>query len=275
MIEQAVILAAGRGSRMGSLGDAQAKCLVEVDGRSLLEWNLRALAASGIANVLVVTGWQADSVADAAFRFAEPLGLRLHLTHNARWADTGPLRSLQCAAESLANAASLMLYGDCAYATRTLSAACAGYQSGLRVPGDRLWSQLWTLRFDDPLLDAERWRSHGEVLQEIGGRAESLRAERAQFMGLLLVDPPAWARVEARVRTWQMHPPATLIDRLDITALLARLLADGEPITCVELAGGWIEVDSQQDLSRISHAWRTASAAHPFAHRLSAEQPRQ
>ena len=40
---RALILAAGRGSRMGPLGDVRPKCLVELDGRPLLDRQLAAL----------------------------------------------------------------------------------------------------------------------------------------------------------------------------------------------------------------------------------------
>ncbi len=52
-----MLLAAGRGKRMRPLTDATPKPLLEVHGKPLLEWPLRALAAQGITHVLVNTGW--------------------------------------------------------------------------------------------------------------------------------------------------------------------------------------------------------------------------
>jgi 1L-myo-inositol 1-phosphate cytidylyltransferase len=56
----AVILAAGYGSRIAALG--RPKPLVEVAGRSLLEWSIRQAAAAGIGHFVVVTGHQAEQV---------------------------------------------------------------------------------------------------------------------------------------------------------------------------------------------------------------------
>ena len=50
----AVILAAGRGSRLGALTDLSPKCLTIVAGRTLLDWMLDALSQSGIEQVLIV-----------------------------------------------------------------------------------------------------------------------------------------------------------------------------------------------------------------------------
>ncbi len=54
---QAMLLAAGRGNRMRPLTDATPKPLLEVHGRPLLEWPMRALATQGVNRVLVNTGW--------------------------------------------------------------------------------------------------------------------------------------------------------------------------------------------------------------------------
>lgn len=53
---QAVILAAGRGSRMGTLTESKPKSLLEVAGRSLIEYGLDALPDS-IGEVIVVVGY--------------------------------------------------------------------------------------------------------------------------------------------------------------------------------------------------------------------------
>src|SRR6185503_13206340 len=53
---RAIILAAGRGSRMGQLTAEIPKCLVQLGGKPLLEWQTGALRAAGIDRIAVVTG---------------------------------------------------------------------------------------------------------------------------------------------------------------------------------------------------------------------------
>lgn len=67
-IEKAIILSAGKGSRLHPLTDDQPKCLLEFSGKSLLEWQLDALEASGIGEVVVVTGFRDDLVEAVAAR---------------------------------------------------------------------------------------------------------------------------------------------------------------------------------------------------------------
>jgi MurNAc alpha-1-phosphate uridylyltransferase len=75
-----MILAAGRGERMRPLSDHTPKPLLEVHGRPLIDWHLRALAGAGVQDVVINTAWLGE-------RFVERLGdgsrwgLRLHWSH--------------------------------------------------------------------------------------------------------------------------------------------------------------------------------------------------
>ena len=59
---KAIILSAGQGSRLGHLTDDKPKCLIEFGGRSLLDRQLDALAANGVDDVVVVTGFRDDQI---------------------------------------------------------------------------------------------------------------------------------------------------------------------------------------------------------------------
>jgi choline kinase len=69
----AVILSAGQGRRCLPLTAVVPKCLLRLHERSLLEWQLDALARCGIAEVTVVTGFASEQVERAlAARTAPP-----------------------------------------------------------------------------------------------------------------------------------------------------------------------------------------------------------
>ena len=61
----AVILAAGLGRRIAGRANGRPKSLLELDGRSLLDRELHALAAAGFEDVVVVTGHAAPAMRDA------------------------------------------------------------------------------------------------------------------------------------------------------------------------------------------------------------------
>jgi len=84
---QAVILAAGLGSRLTSATGGKAKALVEIGGRPLILHQLEALADHGVGPVLVVLGHQADEL-------QRVIGDRAEVILNDRFAETNSLYSL-------------------------------------------------------------------------------------------------------------------------------------------------------------------------------------
>ena len=59
---QAVILAAGQGSRLRPLTDHRPKCLVEVRGKPMLQYQLEALCEAGVRRCVIVVGHHAEQV---------------------------------------------------------------------------------------------------------------------------------------------------------------------------------------------------------------------
>ena len=65
---KAIILSAGQGSRLGHLVDDRPKCLIEFNGRSLLDRQLDTLEACGVHEAVVVTGFHDELVDEAIGR---------------------------------------------------------------------------------------------------------------------------------------------------------------------------------------------------------------
>ena len=59
---RAIILSAGQGSRLLPLTQQLPKCLIDLAGRSMLEWQLRALDQMGVAEAVIVTGFHPEFV---------------------------------------------------------------------------------------------------------------------------------------------------------------------------------------------------------------------
>ena len=62
---KAIILSAGQGSRLGHLVDERPKCLIDFNGRSLLDRQLDTLEESGVHEAVVVSGFHDDRVEEA------------------------------------------------------------------------------------------------------------------------------------------------------------------------------------------------------------------
>ena len=228
---RAVILAAGRGRRMGASTRDRPKCLIDIGGRSLLDRQLAAFRSAGVDDVGVVTGWRADRFAD----------LPVTTFHNPAWSSTSMVDSLARARPWLRTESVLVCYGDILVAPGDISLVSRSPAS-ITIAYDPNWLAQWRRRFVEPLDDAETLRLDpaGRVT-DIGGRPHRLSDVEGQYIGLLKLDPVGWARIEAAVPT---------TGRRDMTAVLARLVAtDVGAVHGVAIEGPWHEFDLEHDLA--------------------------
>lgn len=242
---KAIILAAGRGSRLGDLTASQPKCLARLLGKPLLEWQLEALAAAGVDDIVVVRGYRAECLVDS----------RYVVLDNADWAHTNMVETMACAADILRCESCLVLYSDIIYHPDIVRSMLSA-KGDICIAYDTLWEALWRLRFTDPLSDAETFREEDGELQEIGNRADSLADIRGQYMGVLRFTPAGWNAVSRLFDGLDRADRA----RLDLTALMQRLLAGGQRIQCCAVAGRWCEVDSVSDIQTYEAAIEAASS---------------
>jgi L-glutamine-phosphate cytidylyltransferase len=231
---RAVILAAGRGSRMGHLSDNRPKCLVELEGQPLIKRQLAALRRGGVDEIGVVRGYRADMIALPGLTYFT----------NERWAETNMVMSLAAAAAWLRSGPVIVSYADIFYCNE-LVRGLADAPGQLVVSYDRAWRRLWSRRFQDPLTDAETFRidASGQLL-EIGGKTSNIEDIMGQYMGLLKFTPSAWSAVEALLSTLDESTRS----RLDMTGLLRRLINGNDfSINTFGTEGQWGEIDNPDD----------------------------
>ena len=98
-VTEAVVLAAGCGSRLESQSQGVPKPLVEVAGKRLIERTIGALAFAGVTRVVVVTGFRAG-VLQEGLRSVQVPGVVIDTVVNERWEEPNGL-SLYCARDAL------------------------------------------------------------------------------------------------------------------------------------------------------------------------------
>ena len=98
----ALIMAAGRGSRLGSHTEERPKALVDLGGISPLEWQLDLLASRGVERVVIVTGYRAPAVVAVAQRRAAGR-LAIEVVWNPFWPITNVASSAWFARDRLSD----------------------------------------------------------------------------------------------------------------------------------------------------------------------------
>lgn len=258
---QALILAAGRGSRLRELTDDRPKCLVPLAGKPLLRWQYDALRAAGARQVLVVRGYLAERLVPEAAGL--PSGA-FATVDNPRWAQCNMLASLLCAGPWLdatfagGETEVVVSYADIVYPAERVRALCAqGGSHPVALTYDTQWEALWRIRFADPLSDAESFACRDGLLCDIGRKPCGLDDIHGQYMGLLRLTAQGWQTISAVCREL-----GEAVDRTDMTTFLRLLLSRRIPVAAVPVAGRWCEVDDQDDL----HAYESRLAQGGWEH---------
>jgi choline kinase len=237
---QAVILAAGRGSRLGDLTSDRPKPLLPLAGVPLLQRLLASLREAGLAPVTIVTGYRAGLIAAHA-----PGCVTIR---NPRWRHTGIAASLLAAADAgtLARDDTIVTYADIVAEPAVFTAAVRAPAAPVCVPVNTGWLPLWQARMPDPLRDAERLiLGENGTLLDIGGIPRSLDQIHAQFMGIIRLSPPGAASLAGFYRHARGRRESAA--RWDTTTLLASWLRAGGTAATVPVPGGWLEVDTPAD----------------------------
>jgi choline kinase len=234
---QAVLLAAGLGSRLGPLTQQIPKALIAVGGRPLLAHAVAFARAAGADTITVVGGFGFSQVAAEVAR----LGLPVRLVENSAFRD-GNLISLTAARPFVEDADQLLLMNvDHIYrpAIAALAAAPAADVTAF-VDTDR------TLGADDMKVERD---DTGRVRRI----AKTLAHWDAGYVGMTKVPRAAaaryWATVDAAL--------AAEGRVIHVERVLARLADAGTPPECRDISGhGWLEVDLPDERDRADEAVR-------------------
>ena len=237
---KAVILAAGRGSRMKQLTDEQPKCLVKLRGKPLIEWQLAAIRGAGITDIAIVTGYKKGLISK----------YKLYEFYNMRWFETNMVTSLACAKKWLQTEPCLISYSDIFYETSAVHSLIHS-SAKLAITYDPNWLTIWKKRFEDPLLDAESFLiDSANQIVEIGNKPDSVDEVQGQYMGLLRITPESWKQIASILATL----PKNARDQISMTSLLQNLIQYRNfQIIGVPYEGEWGEIDSHSDLEKFNN----------------------
>jgi choline kinase len=229
---KAIILAAGRGSRMNSLTDLLPKCRTILHGKELIQWQFDSLSSAGVEEIAVVRGY-----------LAETFDYNVNYFENEKWSETNMVSSLLAADSWLQHYDCIVSYSDIVFSDDAVKRLIESL-GDVAITFDPNWRELWTRRFEDPLIDAETFKLRNGFVAEIGGKASTIEEIEGQYMGLIKFTPEGWRQVASFLGSL----PNEMIDSMDMTSLLQNLIQLGIKITASPIRDRWFEVDSESDL---------------------------
>ena len=238
---RALILAAGQGSRLRPLTNDKPKGLVEFAGLSLLQRQIDTLKVCGIKNIQIVTGFCAEQI--------EQLGQST--CHNRDFANCNMVESLFCAEEFMATNEDLIIaYGDIVYQTDNLLKMLQS-QADIALMIDKQWHKLWSLRFEDPLVDAETLMINERgYITEIGNKPDDMTQIQGQYTGLIKINATKVSDFIGFYRNLNrnMDYDGKCFEQMYMTRYIQLLIDHGWQVSAIEVNSGWLEVDTLSDL---------------------------
>ncbi len=235
---KAVILAAGKGTRMRELTSDVPKPMLRVHGRPILEHIISGLAGAGIRDVFIVTGYKAETI-ETFFGDGRRLGVRL--SYGRQPVQDGTGKAPEIAKEFVGSDDFLLTYGDILVKPET-------YQQMVRRFGEDEFSGLVTVTGSQDVtqgglnfFDAQ-FRLTRLIEKPTPAQLEDLRRD-----GLLKPGQTAWYNAGIYIFRPVVFEFTARLQKsprgeYELTDALNALVAAGHPIAGMQIEGRWVDV---------------------------------
>ena len=236
-----MLLAAGRGTRLGDLTRSVPKPLLEVGGRPIVVRILDGLIAAGICEVTIVTGYLAG-VLEAELGNGAGSGLDIRYVRQA--ALDGTARALSLAREHLGDGPFLFAWGD------------------IVVRGENYGHVLRASRFADAVIAVNEvddpWAGAAVYVEQDAGGALLVRrivekpapgtsGTRWNNAGFGVLGPAIWPMVDA------LEPSPR--GEYELPRAIQKLVESGARVVAVPVEGPWFDIGAPESLDAARRAF--------------------
>ncbi len=239
-----IILAAGEGTRLRPLTLNNPKCLVELFGKSILQWQIDIFNDFQIKNIIIVKGY---------------LEKKINLPNityyiNEKFSTTNMVETLFSARNEM-NESIIISYGDIIFEKNVLNELLTS-QADISLVVDTNWLNYWKQRFKEPLDDAESLVIDDEGnISSIGQKIKKLDQAQAQYIGLMKFQGKGLEQLKSfyeQSKALSKSGKNPLNPNLDfnksyMTDLLQGMINNGIKIKAVPIKNSWLELDSYND----------------------------
>jgi dTDP-glucose pyrophosphorylase len=237
-LRKAVILAAGRGKRLGALTDARPKPMIPVCGVPVLEHIALGLKGAGLTEMLMVVGYRAEAI-ESHFGDGARLGVRIAYAFQEHPGGTGAALALGeafSAGESV-----LATYGDILTDPRHyqwlvsdfLSSPCAAV--------------IGINPMDDPSAGAAVYREGSRITRVVEKPPPGASASSWNVAGVSVYSPAIWPVLQTL--------PLSVRGERELTDAISALIASGQEVRARELTGFWSDVGTPEALAEAEREW--------------------
>ena len=245
-IDKAVILAAGRGTRMRELTAELPKPMIEVRGKPVLQHIVEGLRSAGIRDCLIVVGYRAHAVQDF---FGDGSHYNIGIQYKTQTVQDGTGRVVELAHDFVTGRPFILAYGD-------ILVDPANYKRVVDLPDD-VEAFLTVTRDEDVskggavfLDDKMHLVDLREKVQPVAGIGDAgSRDHRSRLQPFYNAGLYAF-RASIFDFTAKLKPSAR--GEYELTDAIRELAQSGKKVKALELTGEWADVRDPEILARLN-----------------------
>jgi UDP-N-acetylglucosamine diphosphorylase / glucose-1-phosphate thymidylyltransferase / UDP-N-acetylgalactosamine diphosphorylase / glucosamine-1-phosphate N-acetyltransferase / galactosamine-1-phosphate N-acetyltransferase len=244
---EAVILAAGKGTRMGDLTNEVPKPMLLVQGKPILQHIIEGLRDAGIRDVFIVTGHRADVIEDH-FRDGGKLGVRI--AYGRQIVQDGTGKAPEVAQEFVGSDSFLLTYGD-------ILVKPENYVRILARFGEGSFSGLVTVTAgEDVTKGGLNFFDAAFCLTQLVEKPTATQLEALRAQALLKPGDPVWYNAGIYVFKPVVYEFTARLQKsprgeYELTDALNAMVKAGHKIAGLSIEGRWVDVRDPEVLARL------------------------
>jgi len=185
MIDTAVILAAGAGTRLNGLNDKKPKGFLLVGGMALIETSVLKLISAGMKRIIIGTGYSSADYENFSVKFPQIICVK-----NEKFAESGSMHTLYNMKDYIASGF-LLLESDLLYEAEGLKALMEDDKK------DIILASGPTLSTDEVFIEAD---AKNDKLIKLSKEKEELKSVHSELVGITKISHPLFLRMCALAR---------------------------------------------------------------------------
>jgi NDP-sugar pyrophosphorylase family protein len=226
-----VVLAAGRGTRMGQMTADLPKPMLSVNGKPILEHVLDRLAAAGVDRFFLVIGYRREVIVEHFHNWRLPIQFRVQEPVNG----TGSAARL--ARDFTRKDPFLLTFGD-------ILCDPAAYVACADALTETTEAVMGVRHLDDPYQGAAVYERGGVIYKVIEKPPQGTSQTNWNSAGLYVLRPTAYKYLE------RLTPSPR--NEFELTQIFDMMLADGRELRIAPIDGLWRDVGRPEDLKALN-----------------------
>ena len=235
-IEKAVLLAAGRGIRMGELTVELPKPMIEVRGKPVLQHIVEGLRGAGIREFFIIVGYRADAVQNF---FGDGSRYKIAIQYATQVVQDGTGRVVDIARNFAGNSAFILSYGD-------ILVDPQNYKSIVDLP-DNIEAIITVTRGEDVSKGGAAFLNDQMELVDIREKSPPGEPTSPWYNAGVYAFRPSIFEFTAKLKP---SPRG----EYELTDAIRELAQSGKKVKALELTGEWADVRDPEILARLNRA---------------------